>query len=198
MKDIRNIDGYKITECGKVFSTIRNRFRKNQIKEDGYEVLMIKGNMYRVHRLVAENYIPNPDNKPCVNHIDGNKGNNHYTNLEWCTHSENNKHAYDTGLRSSDSIKLHTEDDVIQIKKLSSEGWRNNDIAIKLDIPLSVVQKKLKNETKGRYRHSLVERKHLKNKILNSNINNRALSKEIGLSPELIGRIKNNISWTDV
>lgn len=46
-----------------------------------------------VHRIVAETFLPNPDSKPCVNHRDSNRTNNHISNLEWCTHSENSRHA---------------------------------------------------------------------------------------------------------
>ena len=52
----------------------------------------------RVHRLVAEHFIPNPDNLPCINHIDGDKHNNHVSNLEWCTYQANMQHAVRTGL----------------------------------------------------------------------------------------------------
>lgn len=83
----------------------------------------------KVHRLVAKAFVPNPDNKKCVNHIDGNKENNEVSNLEWVTKGENNKHAFDTGLSSMDHLtgekhpnsKL-TKDDVRAIRILYKRG----------------------------------------------------------------------------
>ena len=81
---------------------LKGKILKKVIR-NGYEHIMISsGNLRfvkKVHRLVAEAFIPNPENKRCVNHKDGNKLNNHVSNLEWVTHSENNKHAYDFNLK---------------------------------------------------------------------------------------------------
>ena len=67
----------------------------------GYARVRIKGKRYKIHRLVAETFIPNPEDKREVNHKDGNKLNNCVSNLEWCTRSENQKHAYKIGLQKS-------------------------------------------------------------------------------------------------
>lgn len=72
------------------------RDRKGYLSVDLYE--NSKRKTERVHRLVAEAFVPNPDNKPYVNHKDGNKYNNNASNLEWATSKENCRHAWDNGL----------------------------------------------------------------------------------------------------
>ncbi len=80
---------------------------KSRIDRGSYlTIRLFKGGKCKtqyLHRLLAVSFIPNPDSKMFVNHIDGNKLNNSLTNLEWATHSENIKHAYEKGLCKSES-----------------------------------------------------------------------------------------------
>jgi len=96
---------YYVTEDGRVISKKRNIEIKPNIKKTGYTntILSVEGKTLHIpiHRLVAETYIPNPDNKPCVNHKDGNKLNNAVSNLEWVSYKENIAHAISTGLKTS-------------------------------------------------------------------------------------------------
>jgi hypothetical protein len=106
MKQVSGFEDYLITLDGKVFSLKTMKFLKSRVTNAGYnQVQLFNKNGYKyfsVHRLVAEAYIPNLENKEQVNHMDGNKLNNLACNLEWMTRSENQKHCSDTGLRKVD------------------------------------------------------------------------------------------------
>ena len=126
---------YEIDDLGNVYSlpkkrptptTIyytKERMLKPYVSEKGYLLVDLRGHEKRtiktVHRLVAEAFIPNPENKPQVNHIDGNKQNNCVDNLEWCTNSENQIHAFKSGLQKG-NFKHHNSklsyEDVVYIK----------------------------------------------------------------------------------
>lgn len=101
MRKIDDLEHYFIDRSGKVYSNVGSSLRelKATITKKGYLNIKIKGKTYKVHRLVALAYIPNPQNLPQVNHIDGNKSNNQDSNLEWVNNSENQLHAWKTGLQ---------------------------------------------------------------------------------------------------
>lgn len=128
-KDIEGYEGlYQVSNLGNVRSYNKGQqwnVLKPCVNTWGYEfVHLFKNKKVKnavIHRLVAQTFICNPENKKCVNHIDGNKKNNHVKNLEWTTHGENNKHALEQGLRKSENISsgLH---DSCKISKRNHTG----------------------------------------------------------------------------
>lgn len=117
---------YKITENGEIWSNIYNKFLSCKYDKDGYLDLCLvcedgKRRHFRVHRLVAEIYIGNPNNFPIVLHLDNNKSNNHYSNLKWGTVQENTQQAYDDGCCSCNKIVyLYDRRNKYLIKKFNS------------------------------------------------------------------------------
>jgi hypothetical protein len=84
----------------------------------GYIYLRVNIQKYALHRLIAQTFIPNFENKPFVNHIDGNKTNNSVNNLEWCTCSENNLHNHKIGLNKGHTRQIGQYDlEMNEIKK---------------------------------------------------------------------------------
>lgn len=129
-KQINNHSTFSISEDGHFRNDITGKILRPTISKTGYWVITIrpngrKGKSYclKLHRLVAEAFIANPDNKPHINHKDGNKLNNNFTNLEWVTPKENTTHAIKIGLMKNhlhgeamDNVKLN-ENDVKFIRK---------------------------------------------------------------------------------
>lgn len=129
-------DRYLINKDGLIKSLVNGGYRRGYIMPIGYRAVTIDGKMRYVHRLLAEAFIPNPDGKPNINHKDGIKANNSLDNLEWCTHSENMKHAYRIGLNKSPigpgmngpAAKL-TDEKVLDIRRRIAEGAKQQDLA---------------------------------------------------------------------
>lgn len=154
MKAIARHPGYSIDEDGNVFSHRRKQGKgkgnglgtkviidygycrklKPRPGRGGYPVVYISGGHSKqcyVHRLVAETFIPNPDNKPCVNHINFDITDPSVKNLEWVTYSENNKHSVKNGRMGGEHSNLGrlTIAEVVAIRALAETTVRRVDIA---------------------------------------------------------------------
>lgn len=136
-----SLSDYIITEKGEIINKRNGKKVKPQPNGKGYLRVSIGGKMRFVHRLVAEKYVPNPENKPQVNHKDGNKLNNSVENLEWVTNMENRQHAVKnllhlTGEKCSWS-KL-TQKDVVFIRL--SKDLTAKELAEKYNVSVSTIR----------------------------------------------------------
>lgn len=142
-KDIEGSNGkYQVSNTGHVrsFTKWKNgELLKPRKEKKGYLCVEVNGGKYcRIHRLVAQAFIPNPENKPQVNHKDLDKENNHVDNLEWSTQPENMAHAVENGVYKvnhkmqngeTNSMAKLTIEEVLRFRELFSQGFRVGEIA---------------------------------------------------------------------
>ncbi len=130
-KPIKDYPNYEISNLGKVKNIKTNKLISVSVHKHGHHVVRLWSNsktrLFNIYRLLAIHFIPNPENKREVNHIDGNRMNFELSNLEWVTASENMKHSFRTGLakgffkKAGDHIfaKLSNEDrmQIVELRK---------------------------------------------------------------------------------
>ena len=121
MIPIKDHPNYLVSEFGEVYSNRTQKFLKPYPVSSGYLTVWPNEKRRYVHRLVAETYVPNPENKPQIDHIDGDLLNNHYSNLRWVTAKENC--ANRTVVRSKQTSHTLTYRDKLEILSL----WRTGE-----------------------------------------------------------------------
>ena len=140
------IEDYYISSLGRFKNKkgiIMNNYKPHH---SGYIYVRVNSEKYALHRLVSQTFIPNLENKPFVNHIDGNKTNNSVKNLEWCTCNENNLHNHKIGLNAGHKRKIIQYNlDMYEIKKFDTI----KDASVELKISLSCIKDVLKEKQKS-------------------------------------------------
>ena len=124
-KEINGFKDYLCNESGMIYSVRSQKFLKQAKDSNGYMTIELYGKTQKVHVLIANTFISNPENKPQVNHKDGDKTNNDIKNLEWVTAKENVRHAFKMKLRQGNKGESHPlrklcNTDIIIIK----EAWK--------------------------------------------------------------------------
>ena len=146
---------FEISQSG-IIRNVKTKYIKSQyVSDTGYYMITIsknnKSKPYRVHRLLANNFIENPKKVKEVNHIDGNKLNNDLSNLEWVSHFGNMQHAFSSGLANNTGVKNGmaklNERKVREIKELLKQGISQYKIAKKYNVSRSAILKIHLNKT---------------------------------------------------
>lgn len=141
--DIKGYEGrYRVNRAGEIISRLGRRI-KLRLAQNGYLRVwlykMITYKPFTVHRIVAESFISNPENKKWVNHKNGIKTDNRSENLEWCTQRENMIHAFRTGLQGPNNGEKNgrsklTEDQVMKIRSTHHFYNSHEEIAIQYGV----------------------------------------------------------------
>ena len=148
MIPIKGFEDYLITENGEIYSIKEDFPRKISFSIDRYgyyKCCLCNGgkHSFRVHRLVASTFIPNPLNKPLVNHLNSNRLHNHVDNLEWATYQENNIHAVIYGNHNLNKhVVQFIQDAVVNIFHSA------HDASVKTGIDYSAIAKCCRGERK--------------------------------------------------
>ena len=133
----RERDDYFVSNLGNVRGP-RRLLKPQPLSKTGYSwVKLGRGNTRTVHRIVAEAWVPNPDNLPQVNHIDGNKANNAASNLEWITALANRHHAMSMGLQRC----KHSADQIREIRRRLAAGETCKTLAAEFNTDISGIAK---------------------------------------------------------
>ena len=151
-------DLYTINDMGEIFSDISGKMKTRNKGQTDYQIINFmtvdgKKKTYRVHRLVMMAFYPTKSMDLLeVNHIDGDKKNNSLQNLEWCSSSENQKHAFQLGLQkarkgSASNFAKLSKKDIERIFALREKGWLQKDIANKVGCTRSNISHILNNKT---------------------------------------------------
>lgn len=132
---------YSVLDDGRVFSRFTWDYLVGNLSFDGYSRMLLRcddgvSRTIPTHRIVAMAFLPNPEGKNEVNHIDGNKLNNHVSNLEWSWSYENMEHALHSGLRKS----AITDEQIHSVCRLLEAGYRNRDVVAELGVPSHLVK----------------------------------------------------------
>lgn len=148
-------DRYEVSSLGVIRNINTKRPIKQHIDKDGYLIIFpfdgIKTTTLGVHRAIALSFIENLENKPTVNHLDGNKQNNRLDNLEWATYKEQSNHSIFT-LGNSIKEKGHTyiNIDMEKVLHLLEQGISQDNIAEEMNISQATVSR-IKNNTRFKY-----------------------------------------------
>lgn len=158
-KEIKNYEKlYLVSDTGDIFSLSKigsgghtGKYLKLRIDKDGYLLVNLRKNKksttFKVHRLVAEHYLENLNNYPCVNHKDFNKQNNTVGNLEWCSVKQNNRHTWNSGkgknplhVRGADNPNaLIDEQTAKEIIYLRNQKIKLKDLSAKFNLSISQI-----------------------------------------------------------
>lgn len=140
-KEIKGFEKYEISNLGRVRRLYKQGYKyRKPVSQNGYNHVTLSKNgawsKFQIHRLVAELFIPNPKNKPCVNHINGIKTDNRVENLEWCTYSENEKHSFDKLGKITNGIirRKIPLNKISYIKELNKKGFSQRSIAKQFNV----------------------------------------------------------------